>query len=175
MAYNRGYQYGTSPRKLAPEYDRKPKKYPKKSTAKKTTTVKKQQEQTAKKVKENKKQQTKVVLYVLAVFAMLFVISYRNSTIAEDFSKIKALKTDLAAIEKENEQLKVNIESNLNLKKVEETAMASLGMQRLNNNQTVYIAMPKEDYIESVSEKVVTTEENNWIMDFINGILDKIK
>ena len=175
MAYNRGYQYGTSPRKLAPEYDRKPKKYPKKSTAKKVTTARKKQEQAAQKTKENKKQHAKAVLYVSSIFAMLFIISYRNSTIAEDFSKIKTLKSNLAAVEKENEQLKVNIESNLNLKKVEETAIASLGMQKLNNNQTVYISMPMEDYIESASEKVVTTEESNWFMDFINGILEKIK
>ena len=125
MAYRSPYQYETSPRKLMPDYDRKPKKYPKKSTAKKKTASK------SKKVKENKKQQVKAVIYVLSIFAILFVISYRNSTIAEDFSKIKSLKADLAAIEKENEQLKVNIESNLNLKKIEETAIANLGMQKL--------------------------------------------
>lgn len=175
MAYRNAYQYETSPRKLTPEYDRKPKKYPKKSTAKKTTTRKRQQENMAKKVKEKKRKQAKVVAYVLCVFAMLFVISYRNSTIAEDFSKIKTLKTDLATLEKENEQLKVNIESNLNLKKVEETATSSLGMQKLNNDQTVYISMPREDYVESTSEKVKKTEENNWLVECINGILEKIK
>lgn len=175
MAYRSPYQYETSPRKLIPDYDRKPKKYPKKSTARKATTVKKQKAQAAKKVKENKKQKIKVVLYVLSIFAMLFMISYRNSTIAEDFSKIKTLKSDLAQIEKENEQLKVNIESNLNLKKVEETASTTLGMQKLNNDQTVYISMPREDYIESASEKVVTTQESNWFVNLVNSILEKIK
>lgn len=172
MAYRSPYQHETSPRKLAPDYGRKSKKYPKKSTAKKSITVKKQ---TAKKTQANKKQHAKVVVYVLAIFGMFFIISYRNSTIAEDFSKIKLLKSDLAQIEKENEQLKVNIESNLNLKKVEETASATLGMQKLNNDQTVYISMPMEDYIESASEKVVKAQEGNWFMNLINDILEKIK
>ena len=68
MAYRNPYQYETSPRKLVPEYDRKPKKYPKKSTAKKATTKKKQQEQIAKRLKEKRKQQRRSVLYVLAIF-----------------------------------------------------------------------------------------------------------
>lgn len=172
MAYNSRYQYGTSPRKLVPEYDRKPKKYPKKSTARSLKQDTKKQTKT--KLKEKKKSQVKTVLYVLTIFGILFIISYRNSIIAEDFSKIKALKSDLASIEKENEQLKVNIESNLNLKNIEEIATAQLGMQKLNNNQTVYMTLPVEDHVESASEEVVEEESENWFINIINSILDKI-
>lgn len=175
MAYRSPYQYETTPRKLAPEYDRKPKKYPKKSTAKKTTVKKKSKTRTAPKAQVKKQQHKKTVLYVVSIFAILFVISYRNSTIAEDFSKIKNLKSNLALIEKENEQLKVNIESSLNLKTIEETAQAQLGMQKLNNAQTVYIALPMEDYIESASEEVVQNQSDNWFMNLVNGLLGKIK
>ena len=77
MAYRSPYQYETSPRKLIPYYDRKPKKYPKKSTARKATTVKKQKAQAAKKVKENKKQKIKVVLYVLfEALSVVFCLHY---------------------------------------------------------------------------------------------------
>ena len=173
MAYNSRYQYGTSPRKLAPEYDRKQKKYPKKSTARRLKTETKKQTKT--KLKENKQSQAKTILYVLTVFSILFVISYRNSIIAEDFSEIKNLKASLATIEKENEQLKVNIESNLNLKNIEEIATSQLGMQKLNSDQTIYMTLPVEDHVESASEEVVEEENGNWFMNMINSILDKIK
>ena len=173
MAYNSRYQYGTSPRKLVPEYDKKPKKYPKKSTSRRLKTDTKKQTKT--KLKEHKQSQAKTILYVLTVFGILFIISYRNSIIAEDFSKIKNLKASLASIEKENEQLKVNIESNLNLKNIEEIATSQLGMQKLNNDQTIYMTLPVEDHVESASEEVVEEENGNWFMNMINSILDKIK
>ena len=43
-------------------------------------------------------------------------------------------------------------------------------MQKLTNKQTVYVNLPKEDYVESASEEVVVQEEENWF----EQILDKI-
>lgn len=60
MAYNSRYQYETSPRKLQPEYEQIPKKYPKKSTIRKTNVNKKQKSKT----KKHKKNQISVMLYV---------------------------------------------------------------------------------------------------------------
>lgn len=59
MAYNR-YQYETSPRKIQPEYERIPKKYPKKSTVRKANVNKKSKIQSKKHIKS----QVKVMLYV---------------------------------------------------------------------------------------------------------------
>lgn len=75
------------------------------------------------------------MVYIGIAFAMLLVISYRNSLITEDFNKVKNLKADLATLQKENQQTQVLIESNLNLKKIEEEAKSKLGMQRLTNDQ----------------------------------------
>ena len=115
MAYNSRYQYETSPRKLQPEYRPERKKYPKKSTARKTAKPKKV---TAKQTNG----QIKMMAYVAIGFMILFAISYRNSIINEKFSEIKTLKSDLSAIQKENEQLEVNIENGLNLQTVEQSA-----------------------------------------------------
>ncbi len=175
MAYNNRYQYETSPRKLQPEYKPVPKKYPKKSTAKKVATetrtknTKKEKTHT----KRHLKNKVKVVLYVIIGFSILFAISYRNSVINEKFSEIKTLKSDLANIEKENEQLKVNVENDLNLKSVEQSAKEMLGMQKLENSQTVYINLPKEDYIEPAAEEIKKDENVNWFEMIINFILGK--
>ncbi len=170
MAYNR-YQYGTSPKKLQPEYEPQIKKYPKKSTAKKSTKTKKRVK-TKPKAKRKLKPEAKTMLYVAIGFMILLAISYRNSVINEKFAEIKKLKSNLATIQKENEQLEANIESNLNLKTIEQSARESLGMQKLDNSQSVYINLPKQDYIEPAAEEVDIEEDISiWekIINFITG------
>ncbi len=172
MAYNSSrYQYETSPRKLQPEYEPKPKKYPKKSTARKAKVSKKQAPKP--KVKRHLKSKVKIVLYVVIGFIILFAISYRNSVINEKFTQIKTLKTNLAALEKENEQLAVNIENNLNLKTIEQSAQELLGMQKLENAQKVYVKLPKEDHIEPVTEEIIEEDNSNWFQKIINFITGK--
>lgn len=171
MAYNTRYQYETSPRKLQPEYEPRPKKYPKKSTARKTKVVtnKKAKPQTKRKLKSK----VKVMIYVMIGFTILLAISYRNSVINEKFSQIKTLKSNLAAIEKENEQLEVSIENNFNLKTVEQSAKEMLGMQKLENSQTVYINLPKQDYVEPGVEEITKEDNTNWFEKIINFITGK--
>lgn len=169
MAYNR-YQYETSPRKLQPEYEPRVKKYPKKSTARKTKVEPKKQVRP--KAKQKLKIEAKVMLYVAIGFAILLAISYRNSVINEKFAETKMLKSNLAAIQKENDQLEVNIESNLNLKNIEQSAKELLGMQKLENGQTVYMNLPKKDYIEPASEEILQEDNTSlWekIVKFITG------
>lgn len=170
MAYNNRYQYETSPRKLQPEYEPRVKKYPKKSTAKKVNKTPKKQVKP--KAKKKLKVEAKVIVYIAIGFMILFAISYRNSVINEKFAEIKKLKSNLAAIEKENDQLEVNIESSLNLKTIEQSAKELLGMQKLENSQSVYVNLPKQDYIEPASEEIVTGDNVSiWekIINFITG------
>ena len=122
--------------------------------------------------KKQKKIQTKIVIYVIIGFLILLAISYRNSVINEKFAEIKTLKNNLASIQKENEQLEVNIENNLNLKTVEQSAKELLGMQKLENKQTIYINLPKQDYVEPASEEIVKEDNSSWfekILKFISG------
>ena len=43
-------------------------------------------------------------------------------------------------------------------------------MEKLTNKQTVYVTLPKKDYVESASEKVVVKEERNWLQKIIDYI-----
>lgn len=170
MAYNSRYQYETSPRKLQPEYEPRIKKYPKKSTARKLKVEPKKRAKP--KEKHKLKPEAKVMLYVVIGFMILLAISYRNSVINEKFAENKNLKSNLATIQKENEQLEANIESNLNLKTIEQSAKELLGMQKLENSQSVYINLPKQDYIEPAAEEIVTEKNISiWekIINFITG------
>ena len=164
--YNR-YQYETSPRKLEPEYE--PIKNP--YSKKKSTTIKKKQEKVQ--PKKHLKTQIKTVIYIGLIFASFVVISYRNSLINESFNENEKLKSNLAAVQKENEQLKVNLENSLNLSNIEKMAEKKLRMQKLDNSQKVYVSLDKEDYVEPASEQVIVEENTNWLTNLINKIFGK--
>lgn len=168
MAYNSKYQYETSPRKLQPEYEPIKKKYPKKSTLKKTKV-------SSKKLKKEKIKHKKATMYVTIVFILLFTISYRNALISQNYSKIKSKEADLLAIQKENEQLEINIETSLNLQNIEKSAQEMLGMQKISNTQTIYVELPREDYIEPATEEIEISKEDNWLTEIWNMILEHIK
>lgn len=149
--YN-SYNYGTSPRKLEPEYtpNRRQKTNKPKINKIPNNLEQRDKEKDKKIIKENsrKKQQRKVIFYVGIGFLILFAISYRNSQIDERFSEIQTLQNQLSVVEKENEQLEVSIENSSNLNSLEQSAKELLGMQKLNNKQSVYVSLPKVDYIE---------------------------
>ena len=164
-SYNR-YEYETSPRKIEP-YNA-----PKKTINKvKKATNKKSK----KKQKEERKMKVKVVVCTFLIFAIFFAVSYRNAQIDESFEKVQTLKSELAQIEKENAQLEVSIESNLNLTNLEQQARSLLGMQKLTNKQTEYVTLPKTDYIEAASEQVVIEEKTGIFETIINYISQLFK
>ncbi len=159
------YQYETSPRKLEPEYRQVKKQNTKKTTAPKTKPVSK-----ANIIR--KRDRAKLVIALTAIFASIFAISYRNSQIDESFTKNEELKQAYLAIQKENEQINVDIENSLNLSNVEQEAKELLGMQRLSNTQTVYVNLPKKDYIQPATESIVIEKNENIIQKIINKIKD---
>ena len=161
------YQYGTSPRKLEPDYTRKDKQ---KSKRKQLRVVEDLPRKQVKISKEQKQRQLKMTVLVVGLFLALLTISCRNSQIDKQFNQIQDQKKHLAALQKENEQLKVSIENSVNISNIEKIAKEELGMQKLSSKQTVYIALPKKDYVESASEKVVIEENKNWF----EKIADKI-
>lgn len=165
--YNR-YQYETSPRKLEPEYSPVTKKYPKKSV---TPRNKNKTKNISKASIIRRKDQFKLIAAVLLVFSAVLTMSYRNSQIDESFSKTEELKEKYMAIEKENDQMKVDIENSLNYNNVEQQAKELLGMQKLSNKQTVYVNLPKKDYIQPATETVVIEKSDG----FINTVINKFK
>lgn len=167
------YQYETSPRKIRPEYNDKPKKKvkKKKSTALKPKTKAKINTEKKNKKLEELKFKAKVSTLLLLAFAMLFIIIYRNSQINESFAKIQKLKAKVTTIQKENDQLEIAIQNSENINNIEKAAKEQLGMQKLSSKQTFYITLPKKDYVEPKGEEIILEEETS----FINNVINKIK
>lgn len=160
-----GYQFETSPRKLEPQY--KPRK------RQKLEIVKPQQPHQRSSSLEKRKK-IKLTMAIVGIFAVLLTISYRNSLINEKFNKVQNQKRELSMLQKENEQLKVSIENSLNNNYIEQQAKEQLGMKKLTNKQTVYITLPKKDYVESPAEKVVIDEDNdeNWVGNLFSSLFN---
>lgn len=161
MAKNR-YQYGTNPKKVQPNYNQEKNK--------RLEVRETPENDIIKNLRKEKIKRFKQFAYVLVVFAVLLTISYRNSLINEKFNQVQNLKKELATIKKENEQAEVNIENSLNLNNIEQSAKEKLGMQKLTNKQTVYVNLPKRDYVESTKEKIVVKQSENIFQKIINMI-----
>ena len=155
------YQYDTNPRKIQTE-EQMPRKNKtrKKSGLKVVKEMPKQQVEVS---KEQKRKHVKLTMFAILAFTVLLAISYQNSQITVKFNEMQDQKKKLATIEKENEQLEINIENNLNIKNIEKEAKEKLGMEKLTNKQTVYVTLPKKDYVESATKKVVLKENKTWL------------
>ncbi len=176
---NYAYQYETSPRKIKPDYNKpsKGKQTKSKATSKKRSARQenkaRKREQEALKIQKKLVLKTKLSIFFkcIILFGIIFFMLFRNSQISEQFSKIQKLKTEITSLQKENDQLEISIQNSLNLNNIEQAAKELLGMQRLTNKQTVYISIPKKDYVEHRAEEVIIEEEKG----FFEGLVEKLK
>lgn len=171
------YQYGTSPRKYEPEYTRTK---PTTRTTVKTTTQKvskkeiekkKLEKEKAKKIEEHKNK-AKQVLVVIAIFAMLLTLSYREIAIMEMFNEKKELENQLALIEKENGQIEKNIkevESTLDWNKIKQIATEQLGMQA---KAGIPIDLEKTDFVET-KDKFIQEEKTSILEKIVSFIINR--
>lgn len=114
------------------------------------------------KAKAQTRKNVKIIFEIAIGFAILFTISYRNALINANFTEKEKLKTNLASIQKQNEQLKVSIEQGMNINTIEQEAKEKLGMQKLDNSQKVYVSLEKEDYIEPSVNVIEDDENETW-------------
>ena len=102
---------------------------------------------------ENKKVGTthktrNIILTALIAFAVCMGIVIQYSFVNASFMEKKQLEGQLAEILKQNEQLEVKIEGATNMKTISEEAKEQLGMQKVDNQQKVYVDLDKSDYIK---------------------------
>ena len=186
---NRDYQFETSPRKLTSDYETRrknkdsaktdKKKNDKKKNAKsnkkeKTNNIKAKQSSSRKeKAKQARKNKFLITINCIAILGVLFAIIMRNSLISQSFLQIQNLKSEISDLQKENDQLEISIQNNLNISDIEQQAKELLGMQKLTSRQTIYLNLPKKDYVEPSTEEVIIEEKQGiWenIVNFFENI-----
>ncbi len=159
------YEYETSPRKEETEYLTRKRKN--------TQNTIHNKEELKRKVKKAQIIQTrKNIKHILEIgigFVVLLAISYRYAIINSRFSEKENLKASLANLQKQNAQLQVSIEQGMNINNIEQAAKEKLGMQKLDNNQKVYINLQKKDYVESATN-VKNSETESWWQKFLKTL-----
>ncbi|MCL2859384.1 MAG: hypothetical protein FWF46_02190 [Oscillospiraceae bacterium] len=118
---------------------------------------------TASEKKTKKFSKPKAIVYLIVAFSLLFFIGYRNTLIDQTFASLQKSKSNLAALQKEDQQLNVKIEDSINLDNIAKAASEKLGMQKLSSSQKIYLTLPKKDYVEPAPEKIVV-EQDSWYM-----------
>ena len=142
------YEYETSPKKINP-------------TKTRTKEVTKNSKKTQKRVVNKNTalaKTTKTIVSSVVVFAFLLILCIRYAMINAKLVTREKLKSQLTEIEKQNDQLKVSIERDMNISNIEKEAKEKLGMQKLTNNQKVYINLDKRDYVKSLQQSPKTEE-----------------
>ncbi len=163
------YEYETSPRKEEPEY------IPNRRRKNKNTIH--NEEELRKKLRKAQVMQTrknvKHILEIGLVFIVLLTISYRYALINSRFTEKESLKSTLSNIQKQNAQLRVSIEQGMNINNIEQAAKEKLGMQKLDNNQKVYVNLHKKDYVETTTQSSNTEETESWWQKLLKTLQGK--
>ena len=104
--------------------------------------------------KQTKKNRRIFVGYVLLlILAAVFMIG-KNVHEYETEIKIKNLQKELAALESYTSQKIFELEEDIDLTYIEETAKTKLGMQMPTKNQTVYVNIKRDDVCELTCTEV---------------------
>ena len=152
------YQYETSPKKEIGQIEPNSKKAKKQSKAKAKAMA-----------KICAKAKRKTVIYSVLAILILFALVYQYANISQTFHEIQKTKSQIAAIQKENEQIESEIQSGLNMEKVEQKARA-LGMQKLDASQTRYVSLNKQDYVYSGLSQNNVNNDKGFFTKIIDGI-----
>lgn len=142
------YESETSPKKIQPSKTR-------------SVKVTKNSNKTKKKVVNKNTaliNTTKTISVSILVFAFLLTLCIRYAMLNAKLATREKLKSNLIEIEKQNDQLKVSIERDMNISNIEKEAKEKLGMQKLTNSQKVYINLDKKDYVKSLQASPKTEE-----------------
>ena len=173
-----GYQYGSAALELEPEV-RTPKKSPKKQIANngnktkgKAKRIKSKQYQEKVKAQEAIVARINFTIIMVIALGSILLLMYRNVKIRESFAGVQSLSKEVSSLEKENSQLVVNMQNNLNLSNIESTAASTLGMQKLSSKQTVYIKLDAKDYTEVSQKSIVKEDKTSFIQRAINCVID---
>ena len=162
------YQFGTSALELEDE-EITPKKSPKK---KKFKQIKSKKFQDKVKAEEAKVARTNFTILMVIALGCILLLMYRNVKIRESFAGVQTLSKTVSKLQKENSQISVNIQNNLNLSNIESVATSTLGMQKLSSKQTVYVNLDTKDYTEISQRSIIKESKPSFFQKVIDRIVD---
>lgn len=129
-------------------------------------------------VKEAKKENTKknknstlfmfiCIVYMISIVASLLI---KTANITEQRAELTAIKSEYNEILNINKKMEVDINSQIDLRKVEEIAIARLNMNQPKKSQIVYITTEPKDYGEVMAEETGKRKDGNIFASLIKSL-----
>lgn len=114
----------------------------------------------------------KVVCSFGVVVVLIWLMIYNQVKLNEVSGQINSLTTELTRLESEHTRMLSSLESTVSLRTIGDKAKNELGMNRLDQYQTVHIMLDAEDTIEFSGEK--KSEDTGGLKGIISGIQEYI-
>ncbi|NLL05020.1 MAG: cell division protein FtsL [Clostridiaceae bacterium] len=127
-----------------------------------------------KKQRVNNKLKVKVVFAFMVVFALSALVMYRYALITDINYKINAKMNVLNEIKNENTRLKVKIERELDLQKIQQFAQENLGMQKPDKSQCTFVKIPRSDFTTATNNNEGKTKISDNIFEALLSKVDKL-
>lgn len=129
-------------------------------------------------IKEAKKENTKknknsaLFIFICAVYMISIIASLlvKTATITEQKAELTAIKSEYNEILNINKKLEVDINSQIDLRKVEEIAIAQLNMNQPKKSQIVYITTEPRDYGEVLAGNNNQRKNENIFASLIKSL-----
>ena len=119
--------------------------------------------------KKAKKSHAKLFLYIIAAFAIGFLVVSRYVAVEESGRELRAARNELTEIESRNEHLQRQIDRGIDLSEVERIAIEEFGMRRLERHQMFYININSNNFGEKIDGN--TQSDRDGILQGVPGIL----
>ena len=110
------------------------------------------------------------VFYIVIIFAIAFFIVMREVNIAQESNTVNSLKVQLEDARTRNKRAELDLESSVDLKRIEQIATEKYGMARPEKNQIVYINVRQNDFTEEVSKKDAVAALSGSVGDGIKNL-----
>ncbi|NLM50256.1 MAG: hypothetical protein GX196_04805 [Clostridiaceae bacterium] len=119
-----------------------------------------------------KKMKAKVVIGIISFGLITFLMILQNAMINDQFNRLNSLRKEYENIKNEVDLLRIQIEKQVDLSKVEEVAYGKLGMQKPDRSQIVYINVNEKDICEVIEDESKVQVALNSIMQKIQSVLE---
>lgn len=123
------------------------------------------------KQKVKAKNNVSIIAFILGVFSMAMVITYRFNVISEKNLEVQNLKSELTKVESSLLTSQIDVEQGTDFNKIEAYAKQQLGMQKPDKNQTIYVDTSLNGSSVEIEGSVNVV---NKIVEGIKDIISKI-
>lgn len=120
------------------------------------------------KIKKRIKYKFNVILNTSIIFIIGITLIYRYSVIYDMQKKINIINTEISTINKQNENLKIQLIKVSSIQEIEKVALEKLHMISPDKNHVIYSDLSKKNFIEEATKNNNLVEKESVVNKLLN-------